>query len=188
MAKKFYITTPLYYVNAPPHIGHSYTNIACDCLARFKRQQGYEVFFLTGTDEHGQKVKLAAEAEGLAPQVFTDKVAPKFKTLWGKLNISYDDFIRTSESRHIKAVDKVLRVLHKQGDQPCFGRINSASRALDSERHPSTLAFCQSPWRGKSGRGGRWFSDRAPPLPYGPQRRVVSGECVGVWSQTQVAV
>lgn len=118
MGNKFYITTPLYYVNASPHLGHSYTNIAADCLARYMRGVlGKEnVWFLTGTDEHGQKIQRAAQTEGLAPQDFVDKVVVQFKVLWEKLNISYDDFIRTTEERHIKVVQRVLEILYKNGD------------------------------------------------------------------------
>ncbi len=113
---KFYITTPLYYVNANPHIGHSYTNIACDVLARFRRLKGDEVLFTTGTDEHGQKIKEAADAKGLEPGVFVDIVVPRFKELWEKLNISYDDFIRTTEKRHEEVVEKILEMLYKKAD------------------------------------------------------------------------
>jgi len=114
--KKFYITTPLYYVNGNPHIGHSYTNIACDCLARFRRLKGEEVFFSTGTDEHGQKIDEAAKADGMEPRAFADKVVPRFKDLWKKLDISYDDFIRTTEKRHKDVVEKILETLYKKGD------------------------------------------------------------------------
>ncbi len=107
MPGKYYLTTPLYYVNSKPHIGHSYTNIACDALARWHRLTGSEVLFLTGTDEHGQKIARAAEAAGMQPKEFTDKISEAFKDLWKKLNISHDDFIRTTESRHTKAVVKV---------------------------------------------------------------------------------
>lgn len=113
---KFYITTPLYYVNGNPHIGHSYTNIACDALARFRRFKGDEVLFVTGTDEHGQKIKEAAEAKGIDPEVFVDSVVPIFKGLWKKLNISHDDFIRTTEERHKVVVQKILEMFHKNGD------------------------------------------------------------------------
>lgn len=112
MSKKFYITTPLYYVNASPHIGHSYTNIAADALTRLKRKGGYDVYFLTGTDEHGQKMQKAAEEVKLTPQEFADKIVPQFKNLWKSLNISYDDFIRTTEERHIRTVQKVLEILY----------------------------------------------------------------------------
>ena len=113
---KFYITTPLYYVNGNPHIGHSYTNIACDVLARFRRFKGDEVLFTTGTDEHGQKIKEAADAKGVEPRLFVDSVVPRFKELWKKLNISYDDFIRTTEKRHKDVVEEILEMLHKNGD------------------------------------------------------------------------
>lgn len=113
---KFYITTPLYYVNGDPHIGHSYTNIACDVLARFKRLKGCDVLFSTGTDEHGQKIKEAALAKGMEPAIFVDTVVPRFKELWEKLNISYDDFIRTTERRHKEVVEKVLNIVYKNGD------------------------------------------------------------------------
>jgi len=118
MANKFYITTPLYYVNASPHIGHSYTNIAADTLARYRRRElGKEnVWFLTGTDEHGQKIQRAADACGLSPQEFADKTVLQFKDLWGRLNISYNDFIRTTEERHVSFVSRVLEILYKKGD------------------------------------------------------------------------
>ncbi|KPK40326.1 MAG: hypothetical protein AMJ78_07335 [Omnitrophica WOR_2 bacterium SM23_29] len=115
---KFYITTPIYYVNASPHIGHSYTNIAADCLARYMRQVvGVDnVWFLTGSDEHGQKIQRAAEEAKLDPQEFVDKVVLQFKDLWKALDISYDDFIRTTEDRHVTFVQKVLEILYKKGD------------------------------------------------------------------------
>ncbi|MDP2921759.1 MAG: methionine--tRNA ligase [Candidatus Omnitrophota bacterium] len=113
---KFYITTPLYYVNSAPHIGHSYTNIACDTLARYKRLMGYEVLFTTGTDEHGQKIKDAAELKGMEPKQFVDEIVPVFLGLWKKLKIDYTDFIRTTEPRHEKVVKEILEMLHKNGD------------------------------------------------------------------------
>ncbi len=118
MKTKFYITTPLYYINASPHIGHSYTTSAADTLARFYRRAiGKEnVWFLTGTDEHGQKIQKAAEAEKLSPPEFADKIVVKFKDLWKNLNISYDDFIRTTEKRHVVTVQKALDILYKKGD------------------------------------------------------------------------
>ena len=116
MKNKFYITTPLYYVNASPHIGHSYTNIAADTLARFYRNRGYEVYFLTGSDEHGQKIAKAAGGEGLSPLDFADKMVERFKDLWSKLNISFDDFIRTTEERHQETVKWILDYLYKKGD------------------------------------------------------------------------
>ena len=100
MKKNFYITTPIYYVNDVPHIGHAYTTIAADVAARFKRLEGYKVFFLTGTDEHGQKVQKAAHDLKVSPQQHVDKLHQRFKELWVKLNISNNDFIRTTEERH----------------------------------------------------------------------------------------
>lgn len=116
MKKKFYVTTPLYYVNASPHIGHSYTNIAADTLARFYRNRGYEVYFLTGTDEHGQKIAKEAQKQGLEPLSFSDKMVHTFKDLWQRLDIKYDDFIRTTELRHENTVKWILDSLYKNGD------------------------------------------------------------------------
>lgn len=113
MGKTFYITTPLYYVNASPHIGHAYTNIAADCIARFERLKGRKVFFLTGTDEHGEKIQKAAQNAGLSPSEFADKVVVHFIELWKNLSISYDDFIRTTEDRHIKTVQSVLNKMRE---------------------------------------------------------------------------
>ena len=114
--KKFYITTPIYYVNDIPHVGHAYTTVAADVMARYKRLCGYQVFFLTGTDEHGQKVQQAAEKRGVAPQKHADELHISFKNLWEKLNISNDDFIRTTEERHKRAVQKALQILFDKGD------------------------------------------------------------------------
>ncbi len=117
MAKeKFYLTTPLYYVNDVPHIGHAYTTIAADTLARFKRLAGYEVYLLTGTDEHGLKVQKAAQEADLAPKDLADKVVVTFIDLWKRLNISYDDFIRTTEERHKKVVLEIFNRLYEKGD------------------------------------------------------------------------
>ncbi|MDP2940892.1 MAG: methionine--tRNA ligase [Candidatus Omnitrophota bacterium] len=115
---KFYITTPIYYVNASPHIGHSYTCIAADALARQMRQKlgGGNVWFLTGSDEHGQKIQKAADEAKLSPQEFVDRTVSQFKDLWNKLDISFDDFIRTTESRHIKTVRAALEILFRNGD------------------------------------------------------------------------
>jgi len=116
MSKTFYITTPLYYVNAKPHIGHAYTNIVVDAVSRYHRLKGDKVYFLTGTDEHGQKVAQAATAANLENQAFVDKIVPKFTELWEKLEISYDDFIRTTDQRHTKAVQQLLSDLYEKGD------------------------------------------------------------------------
>ncbi len=116
MAKQYYITTPIYYVNDVPHIGHAYTTLACDVLARYKRARGFEVFFLTGTDEHGQKVEKAAQSQGETPLELADRVVKRFQSLWEKLNISETDFIRTSQERHKKAVSEMFTRIEKKGD------------------------------------------------------------------------
>ena len=113
---KFYATTPIYYVNAKPHLGHAYTTIISDALARWHRLIGDDVHFLTGTDEHGLKIQQAADAAGLAPQAFADSIAPLFAEAWGKLNISHDDFIRTTEQRHRVGVQKLLQACYDNGD------------------------------------------------------------------------
>ena len=115
MSKSIFLTTPLYYVNAAPHIGHSYTEIAADAFARYHRLKGQEVFLLTGTDEHGQKIAQAAAAAGETPQVFVDRVVIHFQALWRLLNIQYDDFIRTTQPRHEQAVQQVLVKLRDDG-------------------------------------------------------------------------
>lgn len=114
--KTFYITTPIYYVNDVPHIGHAYTTVAADVLARYKRLKGYDVFFLTGTDEHGQKVEKSAQSANLKPIELADSVVVRFKELWKKLNISNNDFIRTSEERHKKAVEHFWKKVLANGD------------------------------------------------------------------------
>jgi methionyl-tRNA synthetase len=115
MSKKFYITTPIYYVNARPHIGHAYTTIACDTVARRQRLLGAETFFLTGTDEHGQKIERAAEAAGTTPQKYADKISAEFRQLWKRMKISNDDFIRTTEERHVKRVQEFFRRIRDNG-------------------------------------------------------------------------
>jgi methionyl-tRNA synthetase len=115
MSKKFYITTPIYYVNARPHIGHAYTTIACDTIARRQRMLGAETFFLTGTDEHGQKIERAAQAAGKTPQQYADEISAEFRQLWKRMGISNDDFIRTTEDRHKKRVQALFRKLRDDG-------------------------------------------------------------------------
>src|ERR1700691_1949175 len=115
MSKKFYITTPIYYVNAHPHIGHAYTTIACDTIARRQRLLGAETFFLTGTDEHGQKIERAAQAAGKTPQEYSDEISAEFRQLWKRVGISNDDFIRTTEDRHKKRVQELFRKLRDDG-------------------------------------------------------------------------
>lgn len=116
MSKEFYLTTPLYYVNDKPHIGHSYTEIIADVLARVGRLKGERVFFLTGTDEYGQKIAQAAAEQKTEIHAFVDANAERFKSLWSHLNISFSDFIRTTEPRHQKVVQEVWRRLHERGD------------------------------------------------------------------------
>ncbi len=116
MKSKFYITTPIYYVNGSPHIGHAYTSIAADVIARWARLEGREVFFLTGTDEHGQKVEKAAQDAGITPQAFTDEISAQFRTVADALDVSYDDFIRTTEPRHYRACTALWEKLAACGD------------------------------------------------------------------------
>jgi methionyl-tRNA synthetase len=116
MAKKFYITTPIFYVNDLLHIGHAYCTIACDVVARFRRLLGDEVLFLTGTDEHGQKIAQAAGSKGKTPLEWADYIVSQDKKLWEKLNISHDDFIRTTEDRHERAVQAIFTKLYQKGD------------------------------------------------------------------------
>ncbi len=116
MTETFYITTPIYYVNGAPHIGHAYTSIAADVLARWMRLEGREVFFLTGTDEHGQKVAQAAAAAGMDPQAFVDGLAAEFADMAAKMNISNDDFIRTTEPRHKDGCAALWKVLVDRGE------------------------------------------------------------------------
>jgi methionyl-tRNA synthetase len=115
MTERYFITTPIYYVNASPHIGHAYTSIAADVLARWKRLDGFDVFFLTGTDEHGQKVEKAAAEAGLDPQSFADRVAADFRDMADRMNVSYDDFIRTTEPRHTVSCTALWRKLEEAG-------------------------------------------------------------------------
>ncbi|HSF29667.1 MAG TPA: methionine--tRNA ligase [Candidatus Tectomicrobia bacterium] len=114
--EKFYLTTPIYYVNDVPHIGHAYTTIAADVLARYKRLAGYEVFFLTGTDEHGIKIERSARERGVSPQEWTDAISAHFRSLWERFNISYDDFIRTSQPRHKIVAQAVFQKAYDKGD------------------------------------------------------------------------
>jgi methionyl-tRNA synthetase len=151
MKPRFYLTTPIYYVNDAPHIGHAYTTLACDVLARFKRLDGYEVFFLTGTDEHGQKVEKAAHDAGMEPKAFTDKVSANFRDLARVMGISNDDFIRTTEPRHHAACAAIWQRLadngalylgHYEGwyavrDEAFYGEDELATGADGVKRAPS---------------------------------------------------
>ena len=115
MSEKFYITTPIYYPSGSPHIGHCYTTVACDAMARYKRARGFDVMFLTGTDEHGQKIEDKAKAAGLTPQEYTDNIVAEFKKLWSYINISYDRFVRTTDDYHVKTVQDVFKTLYDKG-------------------------------------------------------------------------
>ena len=114
--KKFYITTPIYYPSGNMHIGHTYTTVAADTMTRFKRLTGYDAYFLTGTDEHGQKIELKAAEAGVTPKEYVDKIVANTKDLWKLMNIQYDDFIRTTDERHEKIVQKIFRQFYEQGD------------------------------------------------------------------------
>ncbi len=113
--EKFYITTPIYYPSGNPHIGHCYTTVACDSIARFKRMQGYDVMFLTGTDEHGQKIELKAKEQGVTPKEYVDPIVDNFKRLWATMGVSYDRYIRTTDEHHIKTVQTVFKALFDKG-------------------------------------------------------------------------
>jgi methionyl-tRNA synthetase len=129
MPKPFYVTTPIYYVNARPHLGHAYTTIIADVITRFHSMRPTEVYFLTGTDEHGDKVVRAAKKENLSPRAYVDKISNLFRTLWPKLNISNNDFIRTTDASHMEVVSRILKKIYDAGDiyfseyegQYCFG-------------------------------------------------------------------
>ncbi|MBU4471981.1 MAG: methionine--tRNA ligase [Desulfobacteraceae bacterium] len=125
----FYITTPIYYVNARPHLGHAYTTIIADVVSRFHTMKNREVYFLTGTDEHGDKIARAAKEENLSPKAYADRISDEFKALWPKLNIAYHQFIRTTDPHHVSTVQKILQKIHDAGDiyfseyegKYCFG-------------------------------------------------------------------
>ena len=116
MSKKpYYITTPIYYPSGNPHIGHCYTTVACDSIARYRRMQGYDVMFLTGTDEHGQKIEQKAAEKGVTPKQYVDEIVAVFKNLWSYMNISYDRYIRTTDDYHVKAVQTIFKTLYDKG-------------------------------------------------------------------------
>ena len=115
-AKRFYITTPIYYPSANLHIGHAYCTVMADTMTRYKRMQGYETYFLTGSDEHGQKIERVAKAEGVTPIEYTDKIVATFQALWERLLISNDDFIRTTQPRHMEVVQKIFQTIYEKGD------------------------------------------------------------------------
>ena len=114
--KKFYITTAIAYTSRKPHIGNTYEIVLTDAIARFKRYMGYDVFFCTGTDEHGQKIQELAEASGISPKEYVDGVASEIKNIWDLMNTSYDKFIRTTDDYHVETVQKIFQKLYDQGD------------------------------------------------------------------------
>ena len=116
MAEPFYVTTPIYYPSDRLHIGHALTTTMADTLARYKRMRGYEVWFLTGSDEHGQKIQRKALEAGLTPQEYVDRIVATFQDLWQRLGVSYNDFLRTTEDRHQRAVQTLFNKLRAQGD------------------------------------------------------------------------
>ncbi|TMK20277.1 MAG: methionine--tRNA ligase, partial [Actinobacteria bacterium] len=116
MSDPFYITTPIYYVNDVPHIGHAYTTVAADAAARYHRLRGDRTYFLTGTDEHGQKVERAAREHGMDPKAWTDQMIPRWTSVWSNLEISYDDFIRTTEERHATPVKAFVQALYDKDE------------------------------------------------------------------------
>ena len=131
--KNFYITTPIYYASGQPHIGHAYSTIAADAMARFKRLQGCDVMFLTGMDEHGQKVEQNAGKENKTPKQFVDEIAVNFKNLWKTLDISYDKFIRTTDDYHVKAVQKIFKELYDKGEEKAFVEL---FKTFATEKYP----------------------------------------------------
>ena len=114
--KTYYITTPIYYPSDNLHIGHSYTTVACDAIARYKRLQGYDVMYLTGTDEHGQKIQDKAAAAGKTPKQYVDEIVANVKSLWKLLDVSYDRYIRTTDEYHVKSVQKIFKTLYDKGE------------------------------------------------------------------------
>src|SRR5690554_1943116 len=111
MKPTYYITTPIYYPSDKLHVGHTYTTVAADALSRFKKMTGYDVFFLTGTDEHGQKIEEKAKAQGVTPKEYVDPIVKDIKDLWELMNIDYDDFIRTTDPEHEKSVQRIFKQL-----------------------------------------------------------------------------
>ena len=117
MSKKtFYITTPIYYASGNLHIGHTYTTVVCDAIAKYKKMKGYDVYYLTGTDEHGQKIQEKAAEKGVTPQKFVDDLVVGIKDLWSKLKIDYDKFIRTTDDYHVENVQKIFTKMLENGD------------------------------------------------------------------------
>jgi len=140
---KFYLTTPVYYVNDAPHIGHAYTTVAADTLSRYRRLLGDNVFFLTGTDEHGSKILQAAREKGLSPGQLVDRMVQRFKKLWDKLLISYSDFIRTTQQRHVRVVENVILKLYEKGDiyKGTYSALNAKGKLQGWKKKVTFSAF-----------------------------------------------
>ena len=116
MTDRYFVTTPIYYVNAEPHLGHTYTTVVCDTLARYHRLAGYQTFFLTGTDEHGDKIAEVAAERGVLPRQVADENSATFRSTWNSLGFSIDRFIRTTDADHIETVQKILQKVYDAGD------------------------------------------------------------------------
>ena len=114
--EKYYISTAIAYTSAKPHIGNTYEVVLADAIARHKRQKGYEVYFQTGTDEHGEKIQLKAEEKGISPQEYVDGIADQIKTIWDIMNTSYDKFVRTTDKRHEEVVQHIFKYMYDKGD------------------------------------------------------------------------
>ena len=134
--KPFYITTPIYYPSGNPHIGHCYTTVACDSIARYRRMQGYDVMFLTGTDEHGLKIEQKAAEKGVTPKEYVDEIVKTFKGLWKFMNISYDRYIRTTDVYHIETVQKIFKEHCNLGIIEYFSmlKINAAKELIRTKQ------------------------------------------------------
>ena len=140
-AEHYYLTTPIYYVNARPHLGHAYSTIVCDAIARQKRALGVETWFLTGTDEHGQKIERSAKLAGRTPAEFATLISAEFRGLWDKLGLTYDDYIRTTEPRHVRGVQKLFATLRDKGYTNFLTRTHAE---LDLTSQAEVEAFFES--------------------------------------------
>ena len=136
--KPFYITTPIYYPSSNLHIGHAYCSTAADSMARFKKLTGYDVYFLTGTDEHGQKIERKAKEQGVTPKEYVDKIVAGIKDLWKLMDIDYSDFIRTTDDRHVKCVQKIFKQLIRATSTSLNTRAGTARPANPSGRNCSS--------------------------------------------------
>ena len=134
--KPFYITTPIYYPSSNLHIGHAYCSTAADSMARFKKLTGYDVYFLTGTDEHGQKIERKAKEQGVTPKEYVDKIVAGIKDLWKLMDIDYSDFIRTTDDRHVKCVQKIFKQLVLHALRILLDGIAAQRRLLPGLRPP----------------------------------------------------